>query len=137
MDEDYRGHNTAHDKGVKEAVGVYSLHLLPTPQCGEVPLAPGSIISHNLQIEQSRSSRVKLWIHKFDHHPNYPRRLFKMFSWAPHRCILTLQVWEEPEKSFLKHQDDSEAQSDWRNTVIQLSTAFSGSVSFDCHDLGS
>lgn len=48
MDEDYWVHNTDHDKGVKEAVGVYSLHLLPTPQCGEVPLAPGSIISHDL-----------------------------------------------------------------------------------------
>lgn len=48
MDEDYRVQNTDHDKGLKAAVGVYSLHLLPTPQCGEVPLAPGSIISHNL-----------------------------------------------------------------------------------------
>lgn len=70
-------HNTDH--GVKEAFGVYSLHLLPTPPCGEVPFALGSIISHNLQIKQSKSSRLKSVTLKFDHHQNHPEGCLKCF----------------------------------------------------------
>lgn len=67
---------------VKEASGVYSRLLLLALQC-VTSHEPGEECPSQFTDKLINVQRVKSVIPKFEHHQNYPGRLFKMFSWAP------------------------------------------------------